>query len=128
MTNILIITESNDTSAKKVMDWLDFYETKVERKNVNIDFSEINIQINNKSSTTSLLSSVIWNRRGYLPMIPTNLKQTYWIDYLKKEQQIVLFSLEHFNKQNYIGSYQQELQNNKLLYHLKLELLDLLYL
>jgi hypothetical protein len=115
MTNIIIISESNDTSAKKVMDWLDFYETKVERKNVDTDFSEINIQINNKSSTASLSNQIIWNRRGYLPLIPTNLKQTYWIDYLKKEQQIVLFSLEHFNKQNYIGSYQQELQNNKLL-------------
>lgn len=112
---ILIISESSDISTPNVMDWLHFYGKKVVRKNVDADYENFNLKINNDAVTTSLKDFVVWNRRGYLPLIPIELKKTVWIDYLKKEQLSVLFSIESFNKENYIGSYNQEFNNNKLL-------------
>lgn len=112
---ILIISESFDISTPNVMDWLHFYGKKVVRKNVDTDYENFNLKISNDAVTTSLKDFVVWNRRGYLPLIPTELKKTVWIDYLKKEQLSVLFSLELFNKENYIGSYNQEFNNIKIL-------------
>jgi hypothetical protein len=112
---MLIITENNDKSTDKVLEWLHYYGAKVIRKNVDSDFTDISIQITSKLITSSLTNYAVWNRRAHLPIIPINLKKTNWMDYLKKEQLSILSSLEHINKENYIGSYIQELCSNKLL-------------
>ena len=115
LNKILIISESSDISTQKIIEWLYFYNIENNRKNVDTDYENFNLKISDKTTTTSLKGVVVLNRRGYLPLIPIELKKTVWIDYLKKEQLSVLFSLEIFNKENYIGSYNQEFNNNKIL-------------
>lgn len=112
---IKIATESNDCSTNKVIDWLVVLKNHFIRKNVDLDFNDFNILIDNEINQTSIKDYVIWNRRGYLPIIPFELKRTLWIDYLKKEQLPVLELFELLNSKNYIGSYFKELSNNKII-------------
>lgn len=111
---LIIATESGDVSTNKVIEWLHFFSIKFIRKNVDTDFTNFSLKISNQAIQNSVHDNLVWNRRGYLPIIPQELKGTGWIDYLKKEQLIVLKAFEDNNK-NYIGSYFQELDNNKVL-------------
>lgn len=112
---VYIISESNDQSTNKVIDWLLFYKQPYIRKNVENDFQEFQIVLTEGRVESSFYNSVLWNRRGYLPLLPDILKQTPWESYLKKEQIPVLFTLESSIKSNYLGSYKQEFTNNKIL-------------
>lgn len=112
---IIIITEDNDKSSERVIDWLYFYRIGFNRINVDVDFAHFKIQIKQKSVSSSFINQSIWNRRGYLPIIPTELKKSSWINYLKKEQLPVLFAFDTIFFKKSIGSYSQELMNNKLL-------------
>jgi hypothetical protein len=114
-SEIFIISESFDKSAQNIMEWLYFYGEKNTRKNVDTDFEKFYIKISNNSLQSSLTNKFILNRRGYIPLMPQELKKTIWGDYLKREQLPVLFYLENLNKSNYIGSYNQEFSNNKIL-------------
>ncbi|MNK49129.1 hypothetical protein D3C87_679720 [compost metagenome] len=112
---IIIVSESIDTSTNKVIEWLHFYQSFVNRKNVDSDFTSFNISIeNNGCVNSSLDNTIIWNRRGYLPLIPVNLRMSMWIDFLKKEQYPILSSFEIINNENYTGSYTKEFLNNKI--------------
>lgn len=115
---VLIISESFDKSTNNVMEWLYFNNKKVIRKNVDCEFTKFNIQLNDggflKSNLNDYFGS-IWNRRGYIPILPIQLKGSQWIDYLKKEQLPVLFAIERSTNSKYLGSYEKELSNNKIL-------------
>jgi len=113
--SVYLITECNDQSTYKEIDWLLFYKQPYIRKNVENDFQEFQISLIDGKVESSFYNSVLWNRRGYLPILPNILKLTTWGSYLKKEQLPVLFTLESINKSNYIGSYKQEFNNNKIL-------------
>jgi glutathione synthase/RimK-type ligase-like ATP-grasp enzyme len=112
---IIIVSEAYEKSTENVMDWLYHYKTSFTRKNVDSDSTNFNIQINSSKISSSLSDAIIWNRRGYLQLIPTLLRGSDWIDYLKKEQLPVTKTLEELNNLNYTGSYHSELQNNKIL-------------
>ncbi|TWI12856.1 hypothetical protein IP98_01330 [Flavobacterium cauense R2A-7] len=112
--NLIIISERNDKSTNNVLEWLDYYDIDFERKNVDSDRSDFCIRISTQETTTSVSDCIVWNRRGYMSLLPTHLKKSEWIGYLKKEQFPVLATLEKSNPKNYIGSYVHELENNKL--------------
>lgn len=112
--NLIIISERNDKSTDNVLEWLDYYDIDFERKNVDSDRSDFCIRISTQETTTSVSDCIVWNRRGYMSLLPTNLKNSEWIGYLKKEQFPVLATLEKSNPKNYIGSYVHEVENNKL--------------
>ncbi|MEO5775452.1 MAG: grasp-with-spasm system ATP-grasp peptide maturase [Flavobacterium sp.] len=112
---IIIVTESDDKSSEKVIDWLNHYETSYLRNNVDSGFQKFSILLSNEKTSTSFSDTFFWNRRGYLPIIPFELKKSEWINYLSKEQIPVLFSLEKINQENYLGSYKNEACNNKIL-------------
>jgi ATP-GRASP peptide maturase of grasp-with-spasm system len=112
---IYLISESNDPSTNLVIDWLSALKKQFIRKNVDIDFNDFNILIDDENHKTSIDNYLIWNRRGYIPIIPVNTKISSWTSYLKKEQLPVLETFEIFNKHNYIGSYFKELHNNKII-------------
>jgi glutathione synthase/RimK-type ligase-like ATP-grasp enzyme len=112
---LVIVSEVYEKSTENVIDWLYHYKTPFDRKNVDSDCADFNIQITSNKITSSLSNTIIWNRRGYLQLIPTSLQSSDWIDYLKKEQLPVTKTLEELNNANYIGSYHSELLNNKLL-------------
>jgi len=97
------------------MEWAYYYGYSATRKNVDTDFSAFNISIEqNGAIKTSLDNKIIWNRRGYLPLIPVHLRSTFWADFLKREQYPVLSSLESINTESYTGSYSKEFLNNKI--------------
>jgi hypothetical protein len=112
---VIIITENCDPSANKVMEWLHFYKKSVIRKNNDTDSVNFSIVISNTYSYSNFKSLIIWNRRGYIPILPVELKSNLWINYLKKEQLPVLYSIEILNANTIIGSYKQEVENNKIL-------------
>lgn len=110
---MIIISESTDISTNKVLDWLHYYKTSAIRINVEADFSKFSYELSNNKVQLLPKYKVVWCRRGYLPVIPINLKNSNWINYLKNEQLPLLFSIER--NCNIIGSYQQEFNNNKIL-------------
>lgn len=112
--SLIIVTESNDKSTDNALEWLDYYGVDFERRNVDSGRYNFSIRISAEETTTSLSASIVWNRRGYMPLLLPDLKKTEWITYLKKEQFPVLAALEKSNKGNYIGSYIHETENNKL--------------
>ncbi len=116
---VYVISECNDQSTNKVIDWLLFYKQPYIRKNVENDFQDFQIVLTEGKVESSFHNSILWNRRGYLPLLPYILKHTPWENYLKKEQIPVLFTLESINKSNYLGSYKQEFNNNKILHLLE---------
>lgn len=111
---ICIITECFDPSTQNVIEWLLYYKQPFIRQNVETGFQEFHLSFKHKKIYSTFHNAVMWNRRGYMPIIPYDLKQTSWINYLKEEQLSVLFAFEIINKANYIGSYQLEFTNNKI--------------
>lgn len=112
--SILIISEESDISTDKVIDWILSYNKKFTRYNNGINFFKFQINLDSKKElTSSIQKNVIWNRRGYMPITPLELKQTPWWNYLKKEQITPLFILEK-SATKIFGSYSDELNNNKL--------------
>lgn len=109
-----IATESHDKSTNNVLEWLHFYGQSVTRHNVDTDCLPFSISLNDNHFTTSLTDYVIWNRRGYLPLIPYDVRNSYWGEYLKKEQLPVLSFIESMHAKNYKGSYIEEYYNNKI--------------
>ena len=113
--NVMIVSESSDKSTENVIDWLYYYGVKIIRRNTDKDFFKFNIHISNELTKSNLGDYIIWNRRGYFPILPSDLRHTEWIPYLKGEQQPVLFAFEEIQSKNIIGSYYQEFSNNKIL-------------
>jgi ATP-GRASP peptide maturase of grasp-with-spasm system len=111
---ILLVSESYDKSTENVIDWLTYFKANFERKNINHDFTNLCLKIDNKTTKTTLQNNVVWYRRGYLSVIPTELLNSPWITYLKKEQLPFLEAIE-FLIDKRIGSYYLELNNNKLI-------------
>lgn len=112
---VIIITENCDPSANKVMEWLHFYKKSVIRKNNDTDAVNFSIIISNTYTSSNFKNIIIWNRRGYMPILPVELKSNLWFNYLKNEQLPVLYSIENLNANTIIGSYKQEVGNNKIL-------------
>jgi len=110
---MIIISESIDSSTNKILEWLFFYNANVKRINYDKDFFNFSIQITENKITHNFENNILYNRRGYLPIIPKGLEKSIWYNYLKKEQLVPLFSLELINN-NSIGSYKNEFNNNKL--------------
>lgn len=113
---MLIVSESNDKSTDQVIDWLYFINSNIQfkRTNVDYDFEKISINIGGKESNKIDKLKVVWIRRGHIPVIPNDLKNTKWIEYLKKEQLSLLTMFELSEDMYFIGSFQKELYNNKL--------------
>lgn len=121
---ILVIGESNDVSTNSVVEWLKYYKAKFKRINYS-DYTKLNyLNINNEFCKLQFddvdLSeiNVIWNRRGGFSFIPKDIKDNTLLNYLKKEENSLLKSLEDIinKKIEYIGSYHKEIQNYKLDY------------
>ncbi len=112
--NIFLITEENDKSTNRLIDWISILNQDFKRKNVNINYNRFSIKLENHIVKNSFDDDVVWNRRGYLSIVPIQLNHSIWIDYLKKEQLPVLETLENVNKENYLGSYFNEIRNNKI--------------
>ena len=112
---IIIISESLDKSTENVIDWIEHYGSSSIRKNYECDFQNFFYSISSKKIENTFIKNVVWNRRGYLSIIPNKLKNTDWFSYLNKEQLPVLFAFEYGEKSNFIGSYKKEIHNNKII-------------
>ena len=110
---INIISESNDISTNKVIDWLYYFNEDFKRINTDIDYCELSLEINNEDKSSSLDNNVFWIRRGYFPFIKKEAKNTIYFEYLKNEYLLSVFFIENFSNK-IIGSYYKEYHNNKL--------------
>ena len=115
---MIIVTEIDDVSTNKVIEWLIFYNSKFERVNINFDFSSFNIQIGNDDDSRSKITSknnLVWNRRGHLSFITSELFSTPFINHSKNDEKVSLLAIEYLQKNKFIGSYERELNNNKII-------------
>ena|SRR5690606_38639412 len=110
---IYIVSETTDVSTDKVLEWLDYFQVDYKRINVDIDYCELTLEINNQQENIIDEDGFFWIRRGYLPFVENNLKQTAYHSYLKSEYYPVTELIESFSSRT-IGSYLKERLNNKL--------------
>lgn len=110
---IYIVSETTDVSTEKVLEWLDYYGVSHKRINVDTDYYELTIEINNHRGILIENNSFFWIRRGYFPFIENSLKQSIYYPYLKNEYFSVIGLVENFSSK-IIGSYFKEHLNNKI--------------
>jgi len=114
----IIITESNDITSDLVMEWLISKKTKIRRLNNEVPNS-ISYAISNSGNIFVVENSIpekIWHRRGKLSTtIPINREHSL-NEYLKKESDSVIKSIELDLKHSikYVGSFLKETENYKL--------------
>ena len=118
----IIITESNDITTNKVIDWCLANKVTVRRINSQ-SFSKISFELSDDTDLMNLnqkkVSSreKIWNRRGKINTIPKKeLVGTPFYNYLKREEDSLIKSFElHLKDENlYAGSYLKEVENYKI--------------
>ena len=64
MDGTIIISETSDISAIRVMDWLFHYNSNVLKVNTDEKF-DLNLKIDNTKTSSNLDKFKIWFRRGY---------------------------------------------------------------
>lgn len=107
---IYIVSEINDVSTNKVLEWLYFYNNSFIR--INTDHDEFNLTIDIEENYF-LDKNIFWIRRGYFPFIKKELKNTIYQKYLRDEYLRITFFIEKYAK-NIFGSFYKEENNNKL--------------
>lgn len=116
----IIISEATDKVSDNVVEWLISLNKEVKRFNYESTIDELGIHLSSDSECTlnidNFSSSSIWHRRARLNFIPNEFNSSPIINDLNKDQRIVNFFIEkHLREtQNYVGSYVQEVENNKL--------------
>jgi glutathione synthase/RimK-type ligase-like ATP-grasp enzyme len=117
MDGTIIISEINDISAIRVMDWLFHYNSHVLKVNTDEKF-DLNFKIDNTKTSSNIDKFKIWFRRGYFSFF--DLNNPFNI-YLSNESKNVNFFIENSNVETF-GSYFKEYSNNKIenLYFAKL--------
>lgn len=116
---IYLISEETDTVTDNVEIWL--LHNKVNYKRINDNFF-YNLSLN---FDTNFLNdaSIVWHRRGKYNFLPTNILYAYpnrdaFVKYMDKEAETIVYyvesNLKKRLKDNYIGSYLNEISNNKL--------------
>lgn len=122
---IYIISENQDLVTDLVVEWLVAREKDFKRYN-DLDFIKSNTTINQTQDYTEewKLATKVWQRRGQLNFLPEELFQNYSdrasiLNYLSRESNNLNayqeYKLKLKLKGNYIGSFQQEKHNNKLI-------------
>ena len=118
----IIITENNDITTNKVIDWFLANSTTVHRINSQT-YSQLSFQLSDKCHSIHINqkevspNEKIWNRRGKMNTLPKKeLFGTPFYNYLKREEDSFIKSLElHLKNQNsYTGSYLREVENYKI--------------
>lgn len=107
---IYIVSEINDVSTNKVLEWLYFYNNSFIR--INTDHDEFNLTIDIEENEF-FLKNVFWIRRGYFPFIKKELKNSIYQKYLRDEYLRITFFIEKYAK-NIFGAFYKEENNNKL--------------
>lgn len=118
---VYIISQEQDIVTDLVEEWLISY--KIPYKRIDDDsFISISMDFNNLDFFNG--ASVIWHRRGKINLLPINLlykypNRTSIYNYIKNESERIIYYIEtklkSKLKQNYIGSYIDEIDNNKLI-------------
>lgn len=110
---IYIISENNDVSTDKVINWLNFYQESYNRVNVDSDYLNYTLNITNDNIDSTFSKFPLWIRRGHFPLIRDEIKKSPFYNYLKNEYlKVNFFSEKHLSKT--IGSFFKESHNNKL--------------
>jgi hypothetical protein len=107
---IYIISELNDVSTNKVLEWLYFYNKSFIR--INTDYDEFNLTMDIEKNEW-FLKNVFWIRRGYFPFIKKELKNTIYQKYLRDEYLRINYFIEK-HSENIFGAFYKEENNNKL--------------
>ena len=128
---ILIVSEEIDITTNEVVDWLLYFKTKYTIQNAKtlnilnsfiINNKDVSVSINNKDLDTV---NKIWQRRGNYGFFKPSLKKITdsktdlknLADYLYKEEKVIGTCIENHQKiikDEYIGSFNTEVNNNKL--------------
>ena len=130
---ILIISEENDVTTDRVIDWLLHYNIEFERINDNkasvlsafkIDNSGVDLTINSRSHHTY---TSVWQRRGAVDFFKIHIDELSskngvaaydsLLKYLSKEKNVISNSIEGYLKKtctSYIGSFEREMNTNKI--------------
>ncbi len=118
----IIISESNDITTNKVMDWCLANNTSIHRINAQ-SFTKISFELNDEIDSLQINqkrvfnNEKIWNRRGKINSLPKKeLSATPFYKYLKKEEDSFIKSLElHLkNHGSFTGSHLKEVENYKI--------------
>lgn len=122
---IYIISEKSDLTTDLVIEWIINFKKKVIRFNQDVLIScKTNLGDSKEQDLELSDAKKIWHRRGLLNTLPLQLFGDYsgnseLVRYLSRENQVYTAYLENKLKrklkQNYIGSIQRELNNNKLI-------------
>lgn len=123
---LYIISEKDDITTDYVIEWLISAEVEYTRMNTDM-FTSLTFFLSSEKNGVKLMGKmikpedIIIHRRGKVNLIPTGIKQPQVYQYIKKESDSVIKSLEFYLKEkiSYIGSFYSENQNLKLtnLYH-----------
>jgi ATP-GRASP peptide maturase of grasp-with-spasm system len=112
--SIEIISEANDKVTNNVIEYLLANNIKFIRKN-NEDFSNVSFLLDNNNA---IKSNRVWHRRAKRNLIPKEINDSLFLNYLKKEEDPVNKAIEkiaiEINRGNYLGGYYEEEQHNKL--------------
>ena len=117
---ILILSEAGDQVAANVTEWLIAANSPFKRINFSEEQVSISLSLTSEKVKLSLNDnsdlSKIWLHRGRLQIGAARQSNTHINNYLAKEQDSVLKSLENILKSEgrYIGSYLKEVENYKM--------------
>lgn len=128
----LILSERLDKSTDLIIEWFIAFKKDVFRLNYedsskyNFSYytSDQSVKITSKINNSTFIldkNTVVWNRRGYIPFRPNNYEKRIGRDietFLAKEASNLINSVDLILKarvKKYIGSWQKEQENYKLL-------------
>lgn len=117
---IMIISEAIDKVSDTVVEWLISFNKNFKRFNYEKTVETFSIQLSSESGCTlnieNLYVSSVWHRRARLNFLPIETINSPVLSDLTKDQKVVNFFIERYLRENkeYIGSYIQEVENNKL--------------
>jgi hypothetical protein len=117
---IMIITEATDKVSDTVVEWLKSFNKTFKRYNYEKTVETISIEISTELGSTINIENIyctsVWHRRARLNFLPKETIKSPMFSDLIKDQKVVNFFIERYlrEKKEYIGSYIQEIENNKL--------------